>query len=954
MKRALCFVFWCLLIVTPGFSQLAELPDSPWTFLDTHTIGAHQFLEDHPTYDGRGVIIYICDSGVDMGVQGLRETSEGKVKVVDAQDFSGQGDIPLHEVEIDTSGNAPLLKTDQVRLWDVESLTYQPEDSIYWIGALDEQKYFQNAGPSDINNNGTTDDVFGIVTFPVTIEEEERWVYFIDEDGNGSLSGEVARFNYHYQQDTFSFTKRALEEQKALYTFAMNIRLDEQIASFHACDNSHGTHCAGIAAGYQLFGQETQHGIAPGAQVISGKIGVGTLSGGATTTGSMYKAYEYGIEYAKEHNVPIVFSMSYGVDSEIEGRSDIERHLNSVMQENENVIVITSNGNAGPGLSSAGNPSCAERIMSIGALLPLGTARDLYGFANDGDRVFHFSSRGGECAKPDCMAPGAAASSVPKHAEGQNFWGTSMACPQVAGAAAVLISACQQEGVPWNGALIKRALVHSAAPLEGYTPLDQGSGVININRAFEIMKTFAQRNEAETVLDYHVETTCPSYPDLKGRNAYWRTGGYVPTLDKQTFTVNAMFPNEATADERSEFYRAFRLKSDQPWFKLDKSSTYIRAEQETSFGGYYQPELLQEPGLYVATISAYPKTGAGQNIPDFQILNSVIVPHHFSAENDYTLNIRGKSLDSGRHHRYFIEVPPGASGMTVELSPSGRSYCKIYGYLYNPEGHVVKRLPTIDPEKKQPVQATVYGDDLIPGTWEIIPFAFHDVPQTSIYDVQVSFEGFEIPDALKDFSYESGETPKGEFSVTSHYKHFEGSASGTISGYGRTSGKTVNGDTYSYEFQVGDDISRVSFALAMPKETWNLFTDVAVNIAQDGKYVASSGFFHRSCHIAFSPKTPGTYTLEVRAAFAEPDKASAEWPLNVEEVYHHQDPTAIQVTQNENKRLQCFPGVPHTLEFEVQSVPLVVPTEFTHWGDIVFRRESDNEVAAQLPIRFEF
>jgi len=176
------------LIVTASLilAQTAPLPDSPWHFMDTQRIGAYDLLKSHPTFDGRGVIIIICDSGVDMGVQGLLLTSEGKTKVLDAQDFSGQGDIKLQKAKLDSTGYKPALKTESILLYDFDLLPHQPADSIYWVGCLDEKKYFQNAGPKDINNNGKEDDKFGVVTFPISINDEERWVYFVDENGDGS------------------------------------------------------------------------------------------------------------------------------------------------------------------------------------------------------------------------------------------------------------------------------------------------------------------------------------------------------------------------------------------------------------------------------------------------------------------------------------------------------------------------------------------------------------------------------------------------------------------------------------------------------------------------------------------------------------------------------------------------------------------------------------------------
>ena len=365
------FYLFCLLsffISKNSFTQTVPLPDSPWNFMDTRTVGAYDFIKSHPTYDGRGVVIMILDSGVDMGVPGLLKTSEGKTKVIDAVDFSGQGDISLEQAEIDTSVMEKFLTHEELRLSGWEKLSYQPDNKSFWIGSISEQQHFKNSDIPDINNNGKIDDVFGLLTFPVEVSGEKRWVYYIDEDADGNVDDETPRFDYRYNFDTFSLRGRDPQTQKKMLTFAMNICPDEKLAVFHACDNSHGTHCAGIAAGFELFGESTQHGIAPGAQVISGKIGNGILSRGATTTGSMKEAYEYGVRWSEEHKVPLVFSMSYGIGSELEGRSDIEKFLNEIMEKNENLLVVTSNGNEGPGLGSTGDPSAASRVLSVVAV----------------------------------------------------------------------------------------------------------------------------------------------------------------------------------------------------------------------------------------------------------------------------------------------------------------------------------------------------------------------------------------------------------------------------------------------------------------------------------------------------------------------------------------------------------------------------------------------------------
>lgn len=55
-----------------------------------------EFICANPTYDGRGVIVGILDTGVDPGSIGLNnKTSDGKQKVIDIIDCSGSGDVKM-------------------------------------------------------------------------------------------------------------------------------------------------------------------------------------------------------------------------------------------------------------------------------------------------------------------------------------------------------------------------------------------------------------------------------------------------------------------------------------------------------------------------------------------------------------------------------------------------------------------------------------------------------------------------------------------------------------------------------------------------------------------------------------------------------------------------------------------------------------------------------------------
>ncbi len=81
---------------------------APWPFLPNDDIGAYAFRQAHPTWDGRGVVVAVFDTGVDAFAPGLATTSTGETKVIEARDFSTQGDWDLVEAERDTLRRARL------------------------------------------------------------------------------------------------------------------------------------------------------------------------------------------------------------------------------------------------------------------------------------------------------------------------------------------------------------------------------------------------------------------------------------------------------------------------------------------------------------------------------------------------------------------------------------------------------------------------------------------------------------------------------------------------------------------------------------------------------------------------------------------------------------------------------------------------------------------------------
>src|SRR5439155_27020190 len=100
------------------------------------------------------------------------------------------------------------------------------------------------------------------------------------------------------------------------------------------------------------------------------------------------------------------------------------------------------------GLSTLGFPGSADLALSVGASYPgVFTQPPQQGAPPPHDVMGWFSSRGGELAKPDILAPGVAFSTVPRWDTGNEIKRRiSMSAPHASGLAACLISALVQEG----------------------------------------------------------------------------------------------------------------------------------------------------------------------------------------------------------------------------------------------------------------------------------------------------------------------------------------------------------------------------------------------------------------------------------------------------------------------------------------------------------------------------
>ncbi|PZX17795.1 subtilase family protein [Palleronia aestuarii] len=221
----------------------------------------------------------------------------------------------------------------------------------------------------------------------------------------------------------------------------------------------HGTHCGGTAAGPDARGNVPRYGVATGADLVIGKVLNDTGSGREIDIlAGMAWAIEEGCE---------VISMSLGRPTqpgelpsaayERLGRRALERGC----------LIVAAAGNESARdfgyIAPVGAPANSPSILAVAAIAPTGAVAD---FSCGG-----IDAGGGEV---DLAAPGVGIfSSVPAPRLYASQQGTSMACPHVAGIAALLA----EVDPTLRGERLWQALVRSARDL-GLSARDGGAGLV--------------------------------------------------------------------------------------------------------------------------------------------------------------------------------------------------------------------------------------------------------------------------------------------------------------------------------------------------------------------------------------------------------------------------------------------------------------------------------------------
>jgi len=636
-------------------------------YMPTRDTGAAQFVNQHPTYDGRGVTVGILDLGVDLDHPSLNTTSTGARKIVDWVTYTDpftDGDPTWRNMAafgpVNVVGGeftAPFAGAPHY--------TGVAQDGTYRIARMIESSLgagseFGIACGSDLNRDGDCTDFFAILW-----RESDNTVY-VDSQNDRNFTGEPAMKDYkvNFDKNYFGTDNPATAVREAV-PFVVQVDAVNRFVNIGIVSGAHGSHVAGIAAGNQLFGGQMS-GAAPGAKVASVRVCL-------FVAGCTAHALIEGMIYVIETDHVDVVNMSIGGLPALNDGNNTRAILYNRLIEDNNVEMFISAGNSGPGENTIGDPAVATKVMAVGAYVHKDTWQRNYGSDSSyADNLHPFSSRGPAedgALKPQIVAPGAAISAVPTWQNGQPVAGTytlppgyammngtSMAAPEATGAAALLISAGkqQQAGMFWRPAQLRMAMNSTARYLDRYTAADQGNGLIDVAGSWNLLRSnLSPVNITSKVAVHTLLSDFLAEPGF-GPGIYDREGVTVGQPYVRTYTFT-----RTSGPTRPVLYHLRWVGNDGTFSA--QNNVLLRLNVPTTVNVNVDPATS---GIHSALLQL---NNSSSNGIEYETMNTVIAPEQLTAGNGYSVT---KSGLVGRNQvlRYFFLVPEGNPVLKVDLS----------------------------------------------------------------------------------------------------------------------------------------------------------------------------------------------------------------------------------------------------------------------------------------------
>ncbi|MFC9507128.1 S8 family serine peptidase [Streptomyces sp. NPDC057002] len=840
----------------PGRKTPAENPYNP-----SFETGAVDFVEDNPKSDGRGITIGILDSGVDLGHPALQKTTTGERKIVDwvtATDPVVDNDRTWRPMTTSVSG--PTF-TYGGKTWTAPAGSYK-------VSTFLESYTTGGDAAGDANRDGDTTDAWGV------LYDAASGTVRVDLNNNNDFGDDTAMKPYKdgFQTGYFGTDDPATDIAER-QPFVVEIRKDVVTASGTKADfvnigvieSEHGTHVAGITAANGLFGGKMD-GAAPGAKLVSSRAC--TWSGGCTNVALT----EGMIDLVTKRGVDIV-NMSIGGLPALNDGNNARAELYTRLIDEYGVQLVISAGNSGPGTNTIGDPALAEKVISVGASVSKETWAANYGSVVEKKyALMPFSSRGPRedgGFTPTLVAPGAAINTIQTWMPGAPvaesgytlpagygmLQGTSMASPQAAGAAALLLSAAKQKKIDLTPATLRTALTSTADHIKGVQAYEEGAGLMNIEDAWDSIRddatshAYTVKAPVDTAIDQFLKT--PGF----GTGLYDREGG-LKAGQKKTYEVTVTRTSGADKAIRHELHfennagGTFRIVgSDEVKLPLNQPVT-VKVQAAPKSAGIKSAILEVDD----------PKT---EGI-DRQVLSTVVV----SAPLKYTFSASDSvQRNSSRH--YYVTVPEGAKTLEVAMSglkdKSQTRFISIhpYGVPSDPTSTVNCYPNYANPANTCRPDLRSYANPQ-PGVWEIEVESRRTSPLLdNPYKLDVAVLGAAFdPETVTVPEAKVGTPAAASWKVTNGFAALEGKLVGGPLGSAKTTRPSIKqGETQTTTVEVPAGAKSLDVAIGGVSDTAADLDLVVYNAA--GTQVGSSADGDSEESVSVPSPAAGKYTVEV-------------------------------------------------------------------------------------------